>query len=219
MEEYAAYRAFSLLSAASFRVRPLRINYVDTEGRLEEGARQRFGFLIEPPEQLAKRNGGTLLERKGVSLSQLDPDQAALVYVFQYMIGNTDWSLTTGDGSEYCCHNGQLLEIDGRIHYVPYDFDLAGLVNAPYAKPDPSLRLRSVRSRRYRGFCTHPETLLSAIRALVEREEDMYGVIRSTPGLSEKERKANLEYLDDFFEDARDEEKLRKNFEKRCLSP
>ena len=33
------------------------------------------------------------------------------------------------------------------------------------------------------GFVEKPETLLSAIRALVEREEDMYGVIRSTPGL------------------------------------
>lgn len=219
MEEYVAYRAFSLLSPVSFRVRPLWITYSDTEGRLEERAHRRFGFLIEPAEQLAMRTGGILLELKGVSFSRLDPDQAALVYVFQYMIGNTDWSLVTGDGAEHCCHNGLLIEIDSRINYVPYDFDLSGVVNAIYAKPDPSLRLRNVRSRRYRGVCTKPETLFSAIRKLVEHEEDMYEVVRTTPGLSEKDKHADIEYLGQFFKKARDQEKLRARFEDHCKTP
>lgn len=218
LEEYAAYRIFNLLSPVSFRTRPLRVTYIDTDGKLTKQARQRYGFLIEPKEQLAMRTGGTLLELEGVSLARLDPRQAALVYVFQYLIGNTDWSLVTGDGSDYCCHNGLLLEIDGRIHYVPYDFDLTGLVNARYAKPDPSLRLRNVRQRRYLGFCTEPEILLAATRSIVEREEDIYTVIRSMPGLSEKQKTSNLDYLGGFFEKAREEEKLLAEFRKRCIT-
>lgn len=219
MEEYAAYRVFSLLSPAAFRVRPARITYQDSDGRLDEDARQRYGFLLEPAQRLAQRIGGEVLELPGVALSRLDADQAALVYVFQYMIGNTDWSLVTGDGAEHCCHNGLLLGLDGAIHYVPYDFDLSGIVSARYAKPDPSLRLRSVRSRRYLGFCTRPETLAAAIRRLVAHEEEIYDVVRTTPGLGDRARKKDIEYLEGFFERARDPDDLRERFEKHCKSP
>ena len=157
-------------------------------------------------------------ELDGVRLSQLDSDHAALVYVFQYLIGNTDWSLVTGDGSNHCCHNGLLLEFNGQLRYVPYDFDLAGLVNASYAKPDPSLRIRNVRKRRYLGFCTEPEPLFTAIRKVVGLEEAIYEVVRTTPGLSERNRVSDIEYLEQFFEKARDEEDLQRRFEKQCKS-
>jgi hypothetical protein len=217
MEEFVAYRAFTLFSPASFRVRPVRIAWSDSDGRLDEDDRLRHGFLIEPAQQVAARTGGTELEVEGVRLSELDLEQAALVYVFQYMIGNTDWSMVTGIGATYCCHNGVLFEIDGRVHYVPYDFDLAGLVSTPYAKPDPSFRLRNVRQRRYRGFCTDSDILSSAIKTFVEHEEDVYQVVRDTPGLDEKNQEDAIDYLAQFFKKARDEEKLQKNFEKSCI--
>jgi len=218
MEEYAAYRSFSLLSPVSYRVRPVRITYSDPDGRLSEHARRRYGFFVEPTEQVAKRTGASALELEGLNLSRLNPDHAALVYVFQYMIGNTDWSLVTGDGDAHCCHNGQLLELNGQIHYVPYDFDLAGVVNAPYARPDSSLRLRSVRMRRYRGFCMQPETLRAALRTVVQHEADIYGVFRTTPGIGDKQKEAGVAYLGRFFKDARKEEELLSHFEKRCLT-
>jgi len=219
MEEYAAYRAFSVLTPVSYRVRPMRITYSDTEGRLTKRAQRRYGFFVEPPEQMAMRTAGVMRELKGLAPSQLNADHAARVYVFQYMIGNTDWSLVTGDGEAYCCHNGQLLEVDGQIHYVPYDFDLAGVVSAPYAKPDPSLRLRNVRLRRYRGICTESETLRIALRSVVQHEEDIYRVFRTAPGIGEEQKDADIEYLGRFFEEARNEEELLGYFEKRCLSP
>ena len=217
MEEYVAYRIFNMLSPFSLRVRPLRLTYSDTDGNLSKKARQRYGFLIEPVQHLAERTGGELLELDGVALSWLDPDQAALVYVFEYLIGNTDWSFVTGGGSDHCCHNGRLLKVDGRIEYVPYDFDLAGLVNTRYAKPDPSLNLRDVRQRRYRGFCTDSDTLLNAIRTVVDLEEEIYDVVRTTPGLEGKRKQKDIEYLGDFFSEARDQGKLLAEFEKRCL--
>jgi hypothetical protein len=50
--------------------------------------------------------------------------------VFQYMIGNTDWSVPY-------LHNIRILSFDAQTipSVVPYDFDHAGIVNAPYALP------------------------------------------------------------------------------------
>jgi hypothetical protein len=217
LEEYLAYRVFGLLSEVGYRVRLVHIRYTDTDGRVETDPNGRFGFLIEPLDQLARRTGGVPVEAGGVALRLLDSGQAALVYVFQYMIGNTDWSLVAAEQEDACCHNGDLLEIDGAIHYVPYDFDLAGIVSASYAKPLPEMRLRSVRQRRYRGFCTDPETLRNAIRRVNASRDDINRVIRSTPGLSDKEAEKAVDYLDGFFDKAEDEDKLLKSFERQCI--
>jgi len=217
LEEYMAYRIFSLLSEAAYRVRLLRITYTDPGHGVDEDLRQRWGFAIEPTAQLAERIGGVDLDVGGVALKQLDPDQAALVYVFQYLIGNTDWSLVTGDGDEWCCHNGKLIQIENKIYYVPYDFDLAGLVDASYAKPDPSFRLRSVRKRKYRGFCTDSETLASAIRRVTSRKAEMCQLFREIPGMTDKARKKAETYLTQFFDKAENEKKLLRSFEQQCI--
>jgi hypothetical protein len=100
---------------------------------------------------------------------------------------------------------------------VPYDFDLAGLVNAAYAKPDPSLRLRSVTRRRYRGYCVSQEALRGAIQIVKSKRKDILAVLTGIPGYTVKEMEDNIEYLDGFFELAQDEEKLLKSFERSCL--
>jgi hypothetical protein len=217
LEEYMAYRIFSLLSEAAYRVRLLRITYTDPGKGIDDDLRHRWGFAIEPTAQLAERVGGIDVDVRGVALKQLDPDQAALVYVFQYLIGNTDWSFVTGDGDEWCCHNGKLIGVGDKIYYVPYDFDLAGLVDASYAKPDPSFRLRSVRKRKYRGFCTDRETLASAIRRVTARKAEMYQLFREIPGMTDKARKKAETYLTQFFDKAENEKKLLHSFEKQCI--
>ena len=63
------------------------------------------------------------------------------MFVFQYLIANTDWGYVKADDDDACCHNGDLFEIDNQVVFVPYDFDLAGLVNSRYAFPDLPLDL------------------------------------------------------------------------------
>ena len=217
VEEYLAYRIFGLLSDVSYRVRLLRITYMDTEHRIETDGHERFGFVIEPKRQLAARGGGVPKDLPGIALGQLDPGQAALVYVFQYIIGNTDWSFVTAENEGDCCHNGDLFERGEAIYYVPYDFDLAGIVNASYARPLPIMRLRSVRQRRYRGFCTDSETLRAAIQHVNARRNDIFELIWRTPGLTEKDAEKAADYLAGFFDKAADEDKLLRAFERDCL--
>jgi hypothetical protein len=216
LEEYAAYRIFSLLSDVSYRVRLVHLTFNDTDDELKEAYRKSHGFLIEPLEQLVSRVDGSLSELTGISLRQLDENQAALVYVFQYLIANTDWSFVTAEQDEYCCHNIELINIGLMQFPVPYDFDLAGLVNAAYARPDPSLKIKRVSNRLYRGFCTDTDVLRGALASITSKEDEILRVITDLPMLAESEKENRIDYLRSFFKEAREEDKIISKFEKRC---
>lgn len=217
LQEYAAYRIFNLLSEVGYRVRLLYITYSDTDGRLKENALDRYGVLIESSSELADRVGGQQAYVSGVSLRSLDSQQAATVYVFQYLIGNTDWSLVTADEDDVCCHNGDLFDIGSARYYVPYDFDLSGLVNARYARPDPSLRISRVTKRLYRGYCISTDALKHAIDTIKARRGDILDVINQLPGLSQRDTESTIKYLERFFTQASDEEEIVRSFERKCI--
>lgn len=216
LEEYAAYRIFALLSDVSYRVRLVHITFDDTDDRIFKDFRQGYGFLIEPLEQMASRAGGTVAEVPAVALKWMDDPQAALVYVYQYLVANTDWSLVTPDGEEYCCHNISLVDIGSKLFPVPYDFDLTGLVDASYAFPDPSLHIKRVTKRIYRGFCTDDAVLRGAIGAVVSKQEDILDIIRNLPFDQQKTSDDRVDYLQKFFKEAVDGDRMVTSFEKAC---
>jgi len=217
LEEYVAYRILNVLTETSYRVRLLRISYVDTDEKLEQKSALRYGFLLEPDEQLADRLDADIAELRGVPKERHDRRIAALVYVFQYLIGNTDWGLVKADSSDACCHNVTLLERGPRVFFVPYDFDLSGLVNARYASPDPTLRIGRVTQRLYRGLCMNREYLQDALRTVKSRRADILAVLQETPGLAASSEEKAASYLNSFFNKAEDENKLLSSFERRCL--
>lgn len=217
LQEYAAYRILNILTDHSFRVRLLRITYDDIENQSDDSATARYGFLIEPRAGLAVRVGSTPVELSGVRLSSLDGVHAASVFIFQYLIGNTDWSLVSADGDDACCHNGDLFEVGSVRYFVPYDFDRSGLVNARYARPDPSLRISRVTQRLYRGYCIAPENIAVALNAIISRREEILNVVAELPDLPQKKINATTKYLERFFKKAENKEKLVEIFARRCL--
>ena len=214
LEEYAAYRFFALLSEAAYRVRLLQIGYQDTEGKRDA---LRYAFLIESTDALAERIGGERARLPAISLKSLHDQQQALVYVFQYLISNTDWSLVTAVDDDECCHNGKLIEKDQKLLYIPYDFDLSGLVNASYANPDDLPRARKVTKRLYQGFCMDQRVLRQAIQTIRSHQDDFKTIVDNLPVLNEADNKKTYRFLDKFFEEANDEEKIVKSFEQHCL--
>ena len=215
LEEYAAYRIFQLMTPISFRTRLLNVSYADVEGKLDG---EHPAFVIEPIEVLAERLGGKELDLPGISRSNLAPDHTARMYVFQYIVANTDWSLVTAYGDNHCCHNGKVLDIDGTQHLVPYDFDRTGLVDASYAEPAREARIRRVTQRRYRGYCMDDESPLEeALRETVALRKDMEAVFRDMPGLDDKDREKDLKFLGKFFERAEDQKDLLRRFRRDCL--
>lgn len=217
LQEYAAYKIFNLISDVGYRVRLLHISYANEDGRSGDNALQRYGFVVESSRELAARTGAKALRIEGVPRRSVDEGQAAAVFVFQYLIGNTDWSFAADKEQDTCCHNGDLFNISSRFYYVPYDFDLAGLVDASYAYPDPALQIRKVTQRLYRGLCQAPGITRTALQNLIARQDDVLQVLRDIPGLSVADVEATVAYLRQFFDKAEDEDELLESFARRCL--
>lgn len=214
-EEYAAYRIFSALSPIGFRARLMDIDYRDEDGA---SSGMQPAFAIEPTSELTKRLGGEEALLPAVYLSRFDAAHLALVSVFHYLVGNTDWSLVSAEGDDECCHNGKLLRLDEQLYLLPYDFDRTGLVNASYAKPAPGTRLRKVTQRRYRGYCTDDlAPLADAIMATLEARDDIEDLLRQLPGLDPRDRNKDLEFIAGYYERAADPEKLLQEFRKNCI--
>ena len=214
LDEYVAYRVFGLLSDTSHRVRLLRITYVDSD-RPNAEVVTRFGFVIESAADVAARVRGKIVEVPTIRKSQLDHEHSALVFIFHYLISNRDWSLGRSENKEFCCHNGNLIDIDGRFHLVPYDFDRSGLVNARYANVGENTR--PVRRRVYGGYCIRDLDLGAAVTAIVAREQDIMGLIEAVPGSSEKDTRSRLRFMQKFFDKARKDAALASELAERCV--
>jgi len=218
LDEYLAYRLFNLMSDASYQVRLIRVTYEDTEGKQKGLESAQYGFVIESDRELAARLDGKAARISGVLYSRLDESQTALMFVFQYLIGNTDWSLVTASTSNKCCHNVGLIDIDNDLITVPYDFDMSGLVDAVYAKPDPSTRAKRVTQRVYRGYCkSPPQSIETALQDVKNLRDDILAVSENTPALDKRYAKWRLQFLERFFAEAEDEKKLLSQFSRQCL--
>jgi hypothetical protein len=142
---YLPYRIYSLVSPIAFRARLAKIAYVDSvSGRT---LTTRHGMFIEDDGDLARRAGARSIDLPRTLFSDLDQQSLTTMALFEYMIANTDVSIVR-------LHNVKLMVNEQRVIYpVPYGFDFSGLVDTPYASPDPKLGITTVRERIYRGPC------------------------------------------------------------------
>jgi hypothetical protein len=214
--EYAAYRMFNLISPFSYRARLAVVNYIEPDGR---PLVTRYGFFIEDTDDMARRNG-LQQARTGdrVPSAQLDPRQAARVAMFQYMIGNLDWSMRAGPQGEGCCHNGRLLSGNGPYYTpVPYDFDYSGMVDAPYAVPPEGFKISNVKSRVYQGYCKHNAAALAAASEFRAQRPALQAVLSQVPGMDSRTRGKALGYLGRFFDDIATDASLQARVLKTCV--
>ena len=160
--EFLVYKTYSHLTDASFRVRLAEIEFVDLDGKRKN--RTHPAFLIEHATNVGRRIGGEKMKDLSIPPDLYDPFALARAELFQYMIANTDFTYFAGP--DECCHNAKaFIPENGKLGIipVPYDFDLSGLVNAPYAKPGPTFDLKRVTQRLYRGTRPAPEVFQSTI--------------------------------------------------------
>jgi hypothetical protein len=216
--EYAAYKLYNQLTPASYRVRLANIDYVDENGR---PVTTRLGFFIEDIDHVAARNGtrsAAVGER--ISRSQLSPREAARFALFQYMIGNLDWAMTAGPPGDTCCHNSRLIEpVAGSAGLVPvpYDFDHAGLVDAPYATPPDVVPVRTVRTRYYRGYCAHNAHIAPLAAEFRGNRPQLLAALSQIPQIDERTRARATAYLELFFADIADEPAISRKLLRTCL--
>ena len=211
LEEFQLYRVYQVLTPISHRARLLKFTYADSgSGKVRA---HRFGFIMEEPGSLAARLNGKVMEQKGAGASDLDPFQNALFGVFQYMIGNTDFSVAG-------LHNVELLFTnDGNVMPIAYDFDFAGAVNASYAIPDERLGLPNVRRRLFRGYCGDPAMFDKVFALFNEKRAEIYALYRDPVGklLDDDTVRETLKYFDEFYETINDPRSAKRQIVGACI--
>ncbi|MBT7951274.1 MAG: hypothetical protein HN764_06610 [Gammaproteobacteria bacterium] len=213
--EYLNYRMHNLLTEYSLRPRLVTVEYYDTGS--EKVIATKFGFFIEDKGRMASRVGAELIKVKRINKEQYNQPLLHLATIFEYMLGNTDYSVALGPPNEDCCHNAiPLLSSDGSMIPVPYDFDATGIVNPPYVSPPKNLKIKSVRQRRYRGYCQDIDGFKSNFTVFQEQRGAIFDLYNNQEGLTSSSQKKTLSYLEKFYNSISDEEKIASEFIKRC---
>jgi len=216
LREYLAYRILNLLTDRSFQVRLLEVTYVDSENRRPRMVRS--AFLIEHENRLADRLG---MQRQNIypdGVSAIQADHLNLTSIFQYLIGNTDFSPILGSKDE-CCHNYAMFGKYGSpLLAIPYDFDMSGFVYTPYARPDEDLGIDNVRQRLYQGFCENNRYVQASISEFQQARDSLYSQVANLQALEPSVRQSLASYMDEFYETISDSQVVEQEILKRCIT-
>lgn len=192
VREYLVYRLYNLLTDYSFRARLCRVSYVDSTGK--RPTETRWGVLLEDESSLVKRNKGLPNKLRQISMAGMDSLHMATLAVFEYLIGNTDWSVPYR-------HNIRLLTVPTIKDPVPvpYDFDQSGIVDAFYASPSQNIGTTSVRERVYRSIAYPTALFRQVFDRYNQLKPQIYALYANNPHLDSVYVKRTLQYLDEFY--------------------
>jgi hypothetical protein len=213
LQELQLYRVYQLITPVSHRVRLVRLTYVDSASGKHEA--ERYAMIVEDPEELATRLSTQAVKTRGATAEDLDHPQLALAYLFQYFIGNLDFSFAG-------LHNTEVLATaDGRMLPVAYDFDFSGAVNASYATPPPDMGLRGVRTRRFLGPCAVVDDFPVALERFKEKKDAIYALYHDEVGsrMNQDVVRETLRYFDDFYDETRTPERAKHKLFASCVRP
>lgn len=215
LKEFLAYRMFNALTERSFRVRLLEVTYVDSEDRRPRMVRN--AFLIERANRLAVRLDVQKLNIFPDNVQALDADYLNLTTVFQYMLGNTDFSPMLGS-QDKCCHNYELFgKEDAPLLAIPYDFDMSGFVNTPYARPESGLGIDNVKQRLYQGFCQNNGRVEHSISEFLKARETLYAQVTNFEEMAPTVRGLVSKYMDGFYKTISDPQAVQREIIDRCI--
>jgi len=208
LKEYLVYKTLGILTPVANRVRLVEITYEDTEGDYD--TRTKIAFLTESDEQMAARNGADLEEWTLFLPGNVDGDQAVILSIFQYLIGNSDWSATRFHNVKIIRHE------DGRYLTVPYDFDFAGAVNARYADPPEEYPIRRVTDRLFRSYCRAELQFEPLSTFFNSKKAEIIALYEDFETLKEDRREDVLKFYEDFWAMMDDERRFERQILRNC---
>jgi hypothetical protein len=194
LKEYMVYKIQNLLSNMSFRVRLMHITYEDSRQKMKSYTQ--YAFLMESEKDMADRNNCFEIKKKEFFTEETNRNQMTFVNLFEYMIGNTDFSVYKYHNIKLMVPKNDSLE---RPYAVPYDYDFSGLVNADYAVPSPELGIENVRERLYRGFPRTNDELQEVLGVFNEKKDRIIYFINHFDLYSVRCKKEMTAYVEDFY--------------------
>jgi hypothetical protein len=202
LKEYLTYRMYNELTPNSFRVQLVNLTYQDADKK--DYNMTRWGFLIEDTEELANRLAGVEVDSMGQLPEHFNVSHERITSLFQYMIGNTDWSLVMN-------RNVKLFrKADGKLVPVPYDFDFSVFVGAPYTRPNMDVGQTVKMERIFMGHAANAGDLYSTCSYFRSKKQALIDIIRRFNLLSEESREGLVQYLDSFFTIIQSQESVQK---------
>ncbi len=188
--EQLAYELYNLVSEKSLRTQLVKISYEDTQSNR---TLTRYGILIEDIDEMAERMGATELDDQyNLPAATFRDGSLERVAMFEYMIGNADYDAVM-------LRNIKIIQTpDGANTAVPYDFDFAGLVAAPYARPDVALGQTKITDRVMRYDFTAENYLVMA-QEFQAKQTAILALVADYPYLSKRTRTELTDYLYLFF--------------------
>lgn len=195
IRECLVYKMYNVLTDTSFRVRLIRINLVDIEGKRKPLTQ--YGIFLEPKELLASRINSVIINSFALSQRDIYPGMLDRMAIFNYMVSNWDWSIPGQ-------HNVTILKsnqynLPGLGIPVPFDFDLAGVVNSDYAIPPPEMGIKSNRERIFTGICRSRDVYRKELMMFLDKKDELYAVVNDYPYLSNGSKRDIISFLDQFY--------------------
>lgn len=209
LREFLAYKLWEIISPYTFRTQLIRIHYTLPDGTAHQSPST--AFLLEDPEELAVRLAGREYSSDVISQNALETRSVIIMYLFQFMIGNTDWFTTNRHNLDFFGFPGHTLLVT-----VPYDFDYSGLVNAPYASHHESLELASVTTRYYQGKCYPEEEVRAALEPFIAHKSAILDAYKSVPGLDERSVRHVTDFLQEFYDIVESPKKFEQQVLRHC---
>ena len=190
--EYQMYRTYAAINPVHHRTRLASITYKDSTDRVKPIVVT--AFFLEVEQEVADEHELEYSETTGALFADVDSTTLDRLSLFEYWIGNTDWSLAA-------LHNIELFrKPDGDYVPVAYDFDWSGAVNARYSFPNPTLGIRTVRERLHRGPCRTAEQWAPTLAHYREKRAAIDSVWTApVAGLDPKRRADTKAYLDQLW--------------------
>lgn len=192
IREALMYRLYNQLTDQSFRIKTAQVSVKNTGKR--QRTTERPAFFIESTDEVAERLNMIPYNPRVVSSRSIDSAAYDRMAIFQFMIGNTDWSLRSK-------HNIKMFKPEeGLPVAIPYDFDYAGAVDASYAVPHERVPIKNVRERYYLGRCRNIDVMQQNLVEFRLKKAAVVSQCDTMPELSKNDSRAVRQYLESFFE-------------------
>lgn len=195
MREYLVYKLYNQLTDYSYRVQLVKMTFVDRSTMV---TKNQWAFLIEDTAQLRARvNAKKLGKKERFDVSQIRAKEEQTAALFQYLVGNHDWAIV---GRK----NIKLIREGEKIVVIPYDFDFAGIVHAPYAKANSTLGIKSRFDRVYLGNESNNEELKETVEHFFSKKKAMMETVKDFDLLSRNAKRDMVNYMNHFFKQGKD---------------
>lgn len=197
LREQLSYELYNLITGQGFRTKLVSVTYRDAHtGTTFE----RYGILIEDTDEMASAHGGVDCDDCTYApQNSFVPGNLESVALFNYMVGNSDWSGVMQRNVKVVQKND-----GGQNLMVPYDFDFSGLVDTEYAKPNPNFDQATIKDRVWIWDYSTPQGMELAIDQFLAKKEVVLAYVNNFTDLENRSRRQIVKYLDTFYESIED---------------